>query len=126
MIPYKWVAGHSYRTRVWAVRTDASGEWWLGAIIDDTLGTEAIIGSIRVPIGRGRLSGHITTWTEWYGAEVATCNQLPISVVFFGPPRANGGTVYAGSPRNWFGRGLGRSSLSTYEEWARQRNGWGN
>ncbi len=126
MIPYNWVAGHSYRTRVWAVRTDASGEWWLGAIIDDTLGTEAIIGSIHVPIGRGRLSGHITTWTEWYGPHVTACNQLPISVIFFGPPRANGGTVYAGSARNWYGRGLCPSSLSTYGEWTRQRNGWGD
>jgi hypothetical protein len=124
IIPYDWVAGHSYRTRVWELRTDGAGEWWIGAIIDDTTGAEAVIGSIRVPRGRGWLSGAVNTWVEWYAAQAPDCGQVPVSVVFFGPPTANAREVSAGSSSNHYGNGACPSLLSNYAEWARHHNGW--
>ena len=126
MIPYPWTARHAYRTRVWALNKDASGEWWLGAILDDTLGTEAIIGSIHVPTGRGRLSGTIYTWVEWYAPQASNCTQLPLSLVFFGRPRANAGSAEAGSPTNHYGAGACPSLISGNGARVRHRNGWGN
>lgn len=127
-VPYQWVAGHYYETRVWAVGSDADGDWWLGALLDRTPGAEAetIIGTLRVPHGRGWLSGNVSTWVEWYGPPARTCQALPISVVYFGPSRGNNGTAIAGAPSSHLGSGACPSSVSTYGEWARHRNGWGD
>ncbi len=126
MIPYDWQAGHAYRTRVWAVGVDEGGAWWLGAILDDMTGADTIIGTIRVPHGRGWLGGTLLNFVEWYGPQPATCQDLPISVVFFGPPRGDNGAVVAGAPRYAYGTGACPSSITPYGEWARHRNGWGD
>lgn len=127
MIPFNWVAGHSYRTRVWTVSKDNAGEWWLGALIDDTARFEKIIGTIRVPHGRGWLGSWMVTWTEFYGPQAASCKELPLSVVFFGRPSANAGAVRAGAPVLHLGAGACSSSVTNWDSyWVRHRNGWGN
>lgn len=126
MIPYNWVAGHYYRTRVWAVSTDANGDWWVGAIIDDTTATEQVIGYIRVPLSYQWLNGYTINWVEWYGPQSSTCAQLPSSTVYFAPPRANNGAVVASAPHNHLGGGACPSTIQMYGEWARHHNGSGS
>ncbi len=125
MIPYDWQPGHYYRMRVWAVGTDAGGEWWLGVVIDDTTGRETVIGTIQVAPGRGWIAPHIGNFVEWYGQKGDSCAQLPLSDVYFGPPKGDAGSALAGAPSNSFGGGACASALSMYGEWAHHRNGAG-
>jgi len=123
MIPFNWQAGRSYRMRVWVAGTDAGGEWWVGAVQDTTTGVETQIGLIRVPFGRGWLGNWVSTWVEWYGAQVSDCGQLPGATTYFGAPWANAGTVVSPKPQNRLGSGACPSSVTMENGWARHRNG---
>lgn len=103
IIPYQWVAGHTYRTRVWALSTDADGDWWIGEIMDQNTGVASVVGTIRVPLGYQWLSYYTINWVEWYAPRPPSCDSVPESVVFFGAPLANGGAQNAGPPSSHFG-----------------------
>ncbi|HEX6683131.1 MAG TPA: DUF3472 domain-containing protein [Candidatus Limnocylindrales bacterium] len=99
--PYNWVAGRTYRLRLWAVGADSGGEWW-GAWVQDTVtGTDRHIGNIRVPGPWGWLGTWSVSWTEYFGPPLATCAQLPWAFAHFAFPTANNGTVKIGSHQHF-------------------------
>lgn len=123
MVPYAWVPGHRYRTRVWVQGSDAAGDWWVGELGDVTTGTAQVVGYIRVPHAYQWLKSYVINWVEWYAPQAASCDQLPESTVLFGPPDGNGGGVHAGVPNNHYGTGACPSSIVMRNGWALHRNG---
>lgn len=123
MVPYAWSPGHRYRTRVWAVDSDAAGDWWVGELADLTAGTAQVVGYIRVPLGYRWLKNYVINWVEWYAPQAANCDQLPSSAVYFGPPDANAGGVHASTPNNHLGSGACPSSIQMVGMRALHRNG---
>ena len=85
--------GRRYRLRVWYL-----GQGWWGAwVIDEDLGVEHHIGSIRARSGAGYMGTSITDFTEYFGEDIP-CAELP---------RAEA---------RWFGLSVnGRSQLATRE-----------
>ena len=123
LIPYEWVAGHQYRTRVRALDSDAGGDWWVGEITDETTGDTQIVGYIRVPSVYEGLSYYVINWVEWYAPQAETCDQLPSSTVYFSPARANGGAYVAGAPNNHLGGGACPSEVEMAGDWVSHHNG---
>lgn len=114
LIPYNWIAGHTYRTRVRSVGTDESGDWWAGEIIDLNTQTTQLIGRIRVPLSYRRLTYYQINWVEWFGPDPGNCDAIPQSIVQFSPPIGSPGAVAAGAPDNHLGNpAYCPSSLST-------------
>lgn len=100
LIDYKWVAGHEYRQRVWAVGYQNGAEHWQGSILDMTTGVETVLGVISVKDTEGRrgygwLQAGSVTWIEYYGG--GSCNEHAHTKVKWRGPYANGGTVKAAS-----------------------------
>lgn len=126
LVPYNWVAGRHYRTRVWVLSSDASGEWWIGEVKDETTGIAQVIGYIRVPSHWKWLDGYVVNWAEWYGPKPATCSQVPRWMVYFSPPRANGGALAAGPAYNHTRTdACPFSGITTYSLWAGHHSGTG-
>lgn len=124
MVPYAWVPGHRYRTRVWVLDTDASGDWWVGEVADLTDNTAQVVGYIRVPLVYQWLKSYVINWVEWYAPQAPTCAQLPQSAVYFGAPDANGGALHASAPNNHYGTGACPSSIGMVNGQALHRNGF--
>ena len=98
--PFAWVTGRAYRLRIWTLSKDTTGEWW-GAWVQDTVtGVDSHIGTIRVPLTWGWLGAWSTSWTSYFGASPATCDDLPWGKAQFDSPTANAGTVAVGSHRH--------------------------
>lgn len=123
MVPYAWQPGHYYRYRVWTTSSDARGTWWGGWIIDETAGTETLIGLIRVPPSWQWLDRVSYTWVEYYAANARTCSQLGYSVVHFDHPTGNAGTSVAGEPSNHLGPGTCPSQVTMFGNWAKHEMG---
>jgi hypothetical protein len=123
LVPYEWVPGHRYRTRVWALDSDADGDWWVGEVADLTAGTAQVVGYIRVPPVYQWLKSYIINWVEWYAPQAETCDQLPESAVLFGRPDGNAGGVSAGEPNNHYGTGVCPSQIYMVNGQAMHRNG---
>ncbi len=102
MVPYAWVPGHRYRTRVWVQGSDADGDWWVGELGDVTAGTAEVVGYIRVPHAYQWLKSYVINWVEWYAPQAASCDQLPESTVLFRT---------AGRQRRWRPRGRAEQPL---------------
>ena len=98
IIPYAWVAGHTYRFRIsrTSEHDPEHGTTWSGYVLDVTTGEEREIGIIRAPHSYGRLKNQIVDFTEYYGA-VQRCsrflNMRPITVAF-GRPTADYQTIF--------------------------------
>jgi hypothetical protein len=97
-VPYPFVAGRSYRYRLWRLEPgDDGGHWWGAWIIDLTTAQETSIGSILVP---GDATGAIaqSNFSEYFGP-YTTKNAVPRSVATFARPQANrtGPGVYEAS-----------------------------
>ncbi len=90
-ISYPWVAGRSYRLRVW---TDEPG-WWAASVADladvDS-GAGRLIGRIRVRDEVTGLDRWSVMWTEYYSA-LTRCSDLTHSRVVFTTPTADGSIV---------------------------------
>lgn len=87
-LPYRFSTGQWYRLRVWALEADANGQWW-GAWVIDSAGNESHIGSIRAPLGTGRIAD-TSSFNEYFGP-AAQCNLLPSSGVYVYNPILNAG-----------------------------------
>lgn len=87
-IPLAWEAGREYGMRVW---TDDEGGWSAG-VRDRHGGRELLIGTIGVPEGWRRLASWSMMRTEYQGAALARCRDLPPCRVTFSVPTADGGT----------------------------------
>jgi hypothetical protein len=87
-IPYRWVAGDTYRLRVWT----EGGGWWSATVADEGSGQAHAIGRIRVPGDWGRLGSWSVMWTEYYGPPLRRCTDLAHSCAVFGTPTAEDGT----------------------------------
>ncbi len=98
LIKYKWVAGHEYRQRVWAIGYEKGAEHWKGTIYDVTTGVETVLGVIAVKDvngqrGYGWLQPGGVTFIEYYGG--GTCGQHALTRVTWRGPFANGGSAKA-------------------------------
>jgi len=67
VVPYDWRIGNRYRLRIWYVKQDSVGKWWVGAIFDYATGSEYQLGSIAIPANWGHLTDFSVTWTEYVG-----------------------------------------------------------
>lgn len=123
MIPYTWKPGHYYRYRVWTTSAGTRGTWWSGWIIDETEGTETMIGTIRVPAHWQWLDRVSYTWVEYFAANAKTCSELGYALVHFDRPSANAGESKAGDPTNHLGPGTCPSQISMFGTWAKHEMG---
>jgi hypothetical protein len=89
MLPYEWQLGRSYRLTVAFASTGATGAWWSGTVVDEVTGTATRIGEIHVPWKR-MLGWSTTTFTEYFGGDLAACSDQPYSKVLWGTMRADG------------------------------------
>ncbi len=83
-LKYEWVAGRTYRLRVWNLGNHEWGGW----IRDNTTGVEIFLGKIRVPASWRGLSGYSVMWTEYFGY-LRDCHDQPLASVRFEPPVGN-------------------------------------
>jgi hypothetical protein len=86
-VPFAFVAGRSYRYRLWRLEPgDDEGQWWGAWIIDLTTGIETRIGAILVP---GAATGAIgqSNFAEYFGP-YTTKDAVPRSVATFARPQA--------------------------------------
>jgi RHS repeat-associated protein len=91
--PYNWVAGRTYRLRIWTVTKDSLGEWWGAWVQDTTTGVDSYVGAIRVPLTWGWLGTWSVSWTAYFGSPPATCDDLAWAQAQFDAPTANAGGV---------------------------------
>ncbi len=104
-VAYEWVQGRKYTMRTARLGSDSNGTWWGGWIMDTTTGVETFIAQIQVPpIWKG-ISYWSVMWTEYFGAQPATCDQLAYSRVKFYPPTANSRTISPTSTSNSLSQG---------------------
>lgn len=85
--PYQWVAGRPYELRTMRDEITAEGTWIKGTIIDTVTGAVTVIGRIRVPPTWGDMVG-FSSWTEWFGPGLPTCDAFLRSRVAWDEPRA--------------------------------------
>lgn len=89
-----WVAGHTYRLRVWEVCCAAQpsdDEWWGAWVIDEDTGVEHFIAQIQVPGGWSWIQSH-ALFEVAYDGTVNDCNGILRSEVTIETIEANGGT----------------------------------
>jgi len=94
-VPFEWVEGRTYKLRVAYMSTDSTGKWWGGWVTDTSTGVETFIAQIKVPTTWKGLGAWSVMWTEYFGVQPATCDQLPYSKVRFYTPKANGSILPA-------------------------------
>jgi hypothetical protein len=87
--------------RLWS---DAPG-WWSAVVSDLAVGTETVIGRIRVPDAWRQLGGLSVTATRYRDGPVARCDALAPSRVAFKEPTANAGRVQPLRHENHLGPG---------------------
>jgi hypothetical protein len=74
--------------------------------VQDTVsGTDTFIGQILVPHQRLLVSS--VSWTEYYGADLTSCDQTPQAKARWEFPTANNGSIRASSGSNALGSGSG-------------------
>lgn len=100
VIKYNWVVGRAYQFHVQKEATDPDGIWWSSSVKDTVTGIVSPIGQIKVPLAWGGLSNFSIVWTERYGGQMATCNDIHHSLVTFSNFTANNGTVAPSSHYN--------------------------
>ena len=86
-IPYDWVLGRKYQFTMRLEGTNNLGRYWSGYVRDTVTGADTLIGNINIPSNWQGLSNQSVQWTEYFGAQPATCNALPLSRVRFSFPR---------------------------------------
>jgi len=91
-LDYRWVVGRAYRIRVARDGADGGGTWYKGTIRDTVTGALHSMGRIRVPLAWSGMQGHVS-WTEWFGAPVASCKAIVRSRVRWTYPKAQKDTV---------------------------------
>lgn len=89
---YKWVVGRTYQLRVTKDGVDSGGTWYKGTVRDTATGVLTTMGRIRVPLAWSGMQGHVS-WTEWFGAPVASCQAIVASKVRWTYPTAQKDTV---------------------------------
>lgn len=94
-VPFEWVEGRTYKLRVAYMSSDSTGKRWGGWVTDTSTGVETFIAQIKVPTTWKGLGAWSVMWTEYFGVQPATCDQLPYSRVRFYTPKANGSIVPA-------------------------------
>lgn len=81
-VAYSWVPGRVY----WFRLESTEPSWWAASVVDETDGSETMIGRIRVPAAWRGLSSSSVMWTEYYGQPVTDCADLALSRVVFSTP----------------------------------------
>lgn len=89
-IPYQWTEGHAYALKAGITSSDASTVTWTGTIADFTAGGVTTIGQIKVPNTWKGVGFWSSMWTEYFGAQPATCEAQAYSRVRFLKPTVNG------------------------------------
>jgi len=92
MLPIKIDTNKFYRLRLWRTAGDSSGQWWGGWLIEEKDGKliEHAIGQIKVATNQDTFSASsIVNFSEYWGAAVSTCAQVPMSIAGFAPPAIN-------------------------------------
>lgn len=105
IIPFAWKAGREYRLRVTRLERSELGVSWRGAVVDLLTGVETPIGVIRLgddAQGYGGLSKKSTSVLEYYGRGDFACSDLPLTVVDWHGPFAQGGEVGSKKVRTWY------------------------
>ena len=102
-VRYAWEVCKTYHFRVAIELTDASGNLWYGAWVEDTeTALETYLGRIQVPGDWGRIAG-TSNWTNRIGHDrLLTCNDPEPVSAFFAEPTGNAGSVRPGPPENRF------------------------
>jgi hypothetical protein len=73
---------------------------------DTKTGVDSYVGKIRVPTSWGWLRPDWSvSWTEYFGPQPATCDQLPWAKARFTFPTANNGSVQLASHTHSIGSG---------------------
>jgi hypothetical protein len=86
-----FVAGRSYRFRVWRMSSDSTGDWWGSFVSDTATNRETVIGFIKSPPNSG-LINQSNIFVE-YWQNVTSCMAMPYSKVGFSNMMGNVGTV---------------------------------
>ena len=77
LVPFEWVAGHTYRLRVEAVDASADdGSWWRANVGDVERDDRCEIGRILVPRAWQRLDTWSVVWTEFFSPAITDCAQM--------------------------------------------------
>lgn len=90
-----WVAGHTYRLRVWEVccaSQPSDDEWWGAWVIDEDSGIERFIAQIQVPGGWDWIRSQ-ALFEVAYDGTVNDCNGIVRSEVTIETIEANAGTA---------------------------------
>jgi hypothetical protein len=111
---FPWVPCDLYHLSVAKDMTDASGDVWYGAWIDDeTTHVRTFIGRILIPASWGQLSPATSTYTQRIdnanqqkAPPVVTCSDLEPTSAIFGTPTANDGQILPVNRKNNFGTPL--------------------
>ena len=94
-IKYNWVAGRSYRLRVWNLGGGKFGGW----VRDNSTGVETMLGTISGPGAWRALNANSVSWIEYYGY-LGSCIDLPWARARFSAPTGNSGSRVATNPSN--------------------------
>lgn len=78
-LAYPINSARKYRLRLQIGTADSSGQWWNAYIRDETSFTETKIGSLRTA-GMYKSFSLPSNFSEYFGAAVPTCANVPISI----------------------------------------------
>lgn len=110
---YDWVAGHTYRLRVWEISKDA----WRGAVQDEHTGVEQVLGDITVPGAWELLGPVVDNFSEIFGENsglrYAKCEDAPRTAAKFHAPTGNNLNVVAISGKGTINHGANCTNVVT-------------
>lgn len=93
-VPYAWVLGHNYRTRIYTTQQRNPISQWTATITDLNTNRTTTIGTIRTAAdNRHNLINDPINFHERYAGPDATCPTVPVSKVKFSNATANTGSI---------------------------------
>lgn len=112
-VAYDWVEGRTYRLRIWQLDKNAQGTLWGARVIDTSNNQETQIAHIRVPLAWGGLADWSSTWTEYFGGQVSSCDLFPYSRVRITNVTVNDNTIPPVRSEIFYGNGDCKNSKIT-------------
>jgi len=105
-VTHPWAPGRAYGFRVWTVEPG----WWAASVTDEATAAETEIGFILVPPDWRQLDTPSVMSTEYQGAPLASCADLPHCRVVFSAPTADDGATAPERMHSGLGEGTCDSS----------------
>jgi hypothetical protein len=93
-LPITLGADQSYRIRIWQLadaRKPDDPEWWGAWLINDSKGTEQLIGQLQTPGSWGWLTGAAGGFIEHFGPMPQGCASIPPSTSRYDTVKADNG-----------------------------------